>query len=205
MIRIFKALSTAALAAFFVWGVVKAAEVDGLSPVDASNTGTAANAGFPENMAPSDVNNAARALEGMLARWHRDVSFMITTGGVANALSATAERTISSYTDGLVMALTVAFANTGGTTLTVDEVGAKNILKHHDQALASGDLEVGQQIVVGYDKGQDAWQLLTPVANAPGDLLASNNLSDLADDPTARTNLGVAYGPHFLPCGGGNH
>ena len=43
-------------------------EVKDLSTTDASNTGTAANAGFPENMKPSDVNNAARALEGMIAR-----------------------------------------------------------------------------------------------------------------------------------------
>lgn len=203
MNRLFPAVLSSVLAVALVWGILQAAEVTDLNTSDAANTGTAANAGFPENMPPSDVNNAARALSGMIARWYDDVSFAATSGGVANAITATAWRTISAYEQGLTMAITVAVANTSTTSLDVDGVGTREILKYHDQPLASGDLEAGQMIIVAYDAAQDAWQLLTPIANAPGDLLAANNLSDLNSAATGRTNLGVAYGNHtiWLPAG----
>lgn len=44
------------------------AEMKSLNVTDASNT-----ARFPENQQPSTVNNGARALEGLLARFKADI------------------------------------------------------------------------------------------------------------------------------------
>lgn len=44
------------------------------------------------------------------------------------------------------------------------------------------------------DVFKNAQDPITATSGGSGDMLAANNLSDLASKPTARTNLGVAYG-----------
>ncbi len=164
-----KKLLAALAVATALWGgfLVHANEVKDLSSTDASNTGTAANAGFPENMPPSDVNNAARALEGMIARWYTDWRGVLRDYGAANTVKVTPERTIGALFDGLTIAFKVTTTNTGAATLQLGSLTAKTIKKHHDQDLASGDLEAGSQAVVTYHADEDTFQLLTPTAIAP--------------------------------------
>lgn len=122
------------------------AEIQDLNIVDASNTGR-----WPENMAPSAVNNAGRADEGILARWHKDTNCSKASTGTANDYIFAADQTISAYYDGLVIGFEANFANTGPATLNVDAVGAATIKKYNDQDLEDGDIEVGQKVVVVYD------------------------------------------------------
>lgn len=72
MTRLWKIL----LAALVIAGGVHAAEISDLNTTDASNT-----ARWPESMAPSAVNNSARAMEGYLARWFKDWNGSLATGG----------------------------------------------------------------------------------------------------------------------------
>lgn len=142
------------------------AEINDLSTTDANNNGAAANAGFPEGMPPSDVNDAARALEGMLARWHKDTNGSLVATGSSNAYAVAANRTISAYYDGLHIVFEANHQNSGAATLNVDGVGAKTIKKNHDQDLASGDIESGQKVGVLFDSDADVWEMYTHVANA---------------------------------------
>ena len=91
MKKIRRGLLAVLLALTFI-GPTVAAEINDLNTVDASNT-----ARFPEGMAPSAVNDSARALEGILARWHRDTNASITAAGTANAI------TVSSRHDSLTV------------------------------------------------------------------------------------------------------
>jgi hypothetical protein len=127
------------------------AEIKDLSTTDASNNGSAANAGFPEGMAPSDVNNAARALEGMLARWYKDGNGTLTTGGSANTYTLTPNRTISAYADGDAFLVEFNATNTGATTINVSTLGAKSIVTPSGTALAAGDIVSGGRYVISYD------------------------------------------------------
>ncbi len=142
------------------------AEIQDLDPIDANNTGTAANAGFPENMPPSDVNDAARALEGMVARWYADTNGSIASTGSSSAYVLAASRTISSYSQGQVFLFEANHASTGASTLNVDSVGAKAIVKQNDVALAAGDIEAGQLVMVAYEATGDNFQMLSQVATA---------------------------------------
>jgi hypothetical protein len=68
----------------------------------------------------------------------------------------------------LVAGLTVTFlantANTGGATLEITSVGDLDaILKQHDVALASNDIEAGQIVVVVFDGTN--WQMVSQIAN----------------------------------------
>lgn len=122
------------------------AEINDLEIVDASNT-----ARFPEGQAAGSVNNGARALEGIIARFHEDLGCRKSTTGSADAYLFAAAQTIAAYYDGLIIGFDANFQNTGAATLNVDSLGAKTIKKQNDQDLASGDIEVGQKVLVVYD------------------------------------------------------
>lgn len=130
------------------------AEIKDLSTTDASNNGTAANAGFPENMPAANVNNAARALEGMIARWYADGNGTLTTGGASNAYTLTPNRTISAYTDGDVFLFEANHTNDGAATLNVSALGAKSILLNDGAALIGNEILSGGRYLVTYDGTQ---------------------------------------------------
>ncbi len=136
------------------------AEINDLDTTDASNT-----ARFPENQAPSSVNNGARALEGLIARWNEDTNGSIVTGNSGNDYTFAAKGTYSAYYDGMVIVFDCNASNTGAATIDVDGIGAKSIKKHNDVALASGDLETGGKYMIVYDGTN--FQLLSQVANPP--------------------------------------
>ena len=138
------------------------AEINDLNIADASNT-----ARFPENQAPSSVNDGARALEGMIARWHKDTNASIAAGGTGDAITVAANQTLSAYYDGLVIAFEATAANTTATTLNVDSVGAKAIRKHFNAALVADDIKIGQKVICIFDSSADYWQMITHLGNAP--------------------------------------
>src|SRR3990167_2018184 len=63
----------------------------------------------------------------------------------------TASPALTAYTTGQIISFKANTANTGAATLNVNSLGAKTILKHNDQTLATGDIESGQIITVIYD------------------------------------------------------
>ena len=102
------------------------AEIHDLEPVDASNIQR-----FPENQAPSTVNNGARALEGLIARYFfdNDTSVVATLSGslitiTANRNSLTLTLTTSNYVANFMQGFTMgANPNTGPVRVTIDAVG----------------------------------------------------------------------------------
>lgn len=80
--------------------------------------------------------------------------------GAANALVITPTPAIPSYAAGQKFAIKAIADNTGSTTLNVNGLGAKDILKSVDQSLSAGDILEGQIIVVYYDADGDSFQLV---------------------------------------------
>jgi hypothetical protein len=175
-------------------------------------------AGFPENMAPSGVNDSAREVMAAIARLHADTDGAILTTGSANAYAMAASQTIGSYVTGHVFTFIASFGNTSTATLNVDGNGAKQITKQHDAALVSGDIEAGQIVTVAYAASTDTFQMLSQSALAAtvyqtqGDVLDDfNTLGVVSSDgeiivgtgsgafayesgATARTSLGLTIG-----------
>jgi hypothetical protein len=98
------------------------AEISDLNVADASNT-----ARFPEGMSPGAVNDGARALEGILARWFKDTNGSLTSSGSSNAFAVTSNRTISSMVDGTRLSFKANHSITGAATLNLNGLGAKDI------------------------------------------------------------------------------
>ena len=132
------------------------AEVKDLNVTDASNT-----ARFPENQAPSTVNNGARSLEGMLARWYADTNGSISTTGSSNAYVLAASRVGAAYAAGDTYLVKFNHANTGAATINVDSLGAKSIVKNQATALVANDIRANMIGLISYDGTN--FQLLTPI------------------------------------------
>lgn len=157
------------------------AEMKDLSTTDASNNGTAGNAGFPEGMPPSDVNNAARALEGMLARWYGDTNGALVSGGTGSAYTLTINRSLTtSYSDGLVVAFQANAASANAATLNVNSKGAKVILKRGTTTVSASDILADQIVLLAYESTNDAWQMLSPSAVGGGDVVGPGSSTDNA-------------------------
>ena len=74
--------------------------------------------------------------------------------GSTDAYAVTLSPAPAALTAGLVVHFKANTANTGNATLNVNGLGAKNILKNHDQTLSDGDIEAGQIVIVEYDGTQ---------------------------------------------------
>jgi hypothetical protein len=87
---------------------------------------------------------------------------LVTSGSYNFAADAEASDTYvitldpvpNGYRTGMMITFTANTANTDGVTLNVNGLGAKAILKMHDQPLVTGDIEAGQVVVVVYDGTQ---------------------------------------------------
>jgi len=158
--NLFASIIAALLVSIFPQKMALSAEINDLNQVDANNT-----ARFPEGQSPGSVNDAARALEGIIARFYGDIGGRVTTTGTATAYAYAATQAISALYDGLILTFDAHTTNTGSATLAVDGLSATTLKKHNDQNLAAGDIEAGQKVMVVYDGTN--FQLLSGLANAP--------------------------------------
>ena len=83
--------------------------------------------GFPEGMAPSAVNDAAREVMASIARWYQDTNGTLTSGGSSNAYTITSNTTYAALNDIAILVFRANHTNTGAATLNVDSLGAKSI------------------------------------------------------------------------------
>jgi microcystin-dependent protein len=144
------------------------AELDDLSITDASNTGR-----FPENMQFRNVNDAGRALEGMIAREYKDRNMSLTASGSSNAFTVASNRTLTAYSNGLTIGFTANHSITGSATLNVSGLGAKTIRAQDGSAVGSGDIVNGQKVLVAYRSATDDFQMVGGrVSGASADVLA---------------------------------
>ena len=121
---------------------------------------------WSEGQAPSSLNDSARYEMADVAKW-RDLLGAAKISSGTDTIALTSGLSISAYAQGMMFAFEAGGANTGAATLNVDTVGAKDIKKFHDVALASGDIEAGGIYLVAYEASADNFQLLSAVSNAP--------------------------------------
>lgn len=126
------------------------ADVSGWSQTDASNN-TASPAGFPEGMAPSGVNDSARAIMGALKRWHDQISPTITSGGAANVQTLTYAVAPAAYAFGDRFSFFAGFDTNSTATLNVNGLGAKPLVNANGSTLTGGEIRAGDVVEVAYD------------------------------------------------------
>lgn len=128
----------------------------------AANNNSAAPDGFPEGMAPSGVNDAARELMAALAKWYSDTDGTLTTAGTVNAFTLTTNNAHAALADQSFIIARADRAPTGAATLNVDSLGAKSIKINHDEDVDASTWEANQMLVFIYNATDDVYELVGP-------------------------------------------
>lgn len=141
------------------------------STTASSNGNADSGINWAEGQAPSTVNNSARVMMARLKEFLNDVSGVAVAGGTANAITLTASSAFTAYADGIMISLRASSANTGATTLSVNAIGAKPIVKmtvNGETALAGGEIQDNGIYEFVYSEelnsGSGAW-LITNASN----------------------------------------
>lgn len=154
------------------------------STTAASNNSAAPN-GFPEGMAPSGVNDAAREVMAAVKRWVDDVNGTLTSGGSSNAYTLTTNSSLSSVVNGDAFTFQANHTNTGAATLNVDSFAVDAIKDLAGNELVAGMIRSGGKHTVVFD-GTD-FILLNPY-QADGFALPSADLYKRKTGDEVRNN-----------------
>jgi hypothetical protein len=164
------------------------------SESDSANTATPPD-GWPENQAPSTVNDCARMMMGALKRFWNRINPATAATGSPNAYVLTPAGALAAYVTGEVYAFRAGFANTGSATLNISALGAKAIKKYTaggKVALTAGDIQNGQPLQVAYD-GTD--MVLLAAATAPK---TGQTTRDLTTASGSQAITGVGFKPRYV-------
>ena len=111
----------------------------------AASNGTAdSSVNFAEGMAPSAVNDSARALMASVAEWRDDTNGTLASAGGTTAYTLTTNQTFAALAAGLHVVFQVNATNTGTTTLNVDSLGAKPLRVTAGAELVAGDIGINK-------------------------------------------------------------
>jgi len=102
--------------------------------------------------------------QAIAVMFRKRTSSVASAGGTADAITADFSPDVAAYTDGMVVHVRAAAANTSTTpTFKADALAAKTIVKGNNQALVAGDIAgAGHWLVLKYDQALDKFVLLNP-------------------------------------------
>jgi hypothetical protein len=118
-----------------------------------------------EGMAPSGVNDSARAMMAAIASWYALIDGGTisggTVGGTADAITLTNSPTVSALAAGQrYLFRYTSSGNTGAVTLSVDGIGSPLALRYKDVALIAGDIATNDWVLAVHDGTR--FQMLNP-------------------------------------------
>lgn len=131
------------------------AEIADLAVLDASNIGR-----WPEGMLIPATNDSGRALEGMIARHHRDTSGYTLTGGTATAYTLLTQASYPAHAAGMVFMIRFSVACGDDPTLTINALAAKSLKGPGGTAIKSGQIALHQMGIVAYNASLDAYEVV---------------------------------------------
>jgi microcystin-dependent protein len=137
----------------------------------ASSNATADNTiNWAEGMAPSAVNDSARAMMARIAEWRDDVSGTVTTAGSGTAYTVASNQGFDNFADmnGAMIAFVPHTTNGATVTLNADGLGGKPLRFGPSLELQSGVLIQGTPYVVSYNNSDGAFYLQGGFANPYG-------------------------------------
>ena len=174
----------------------------------AANNNQSAPNGFPEGMAPSGVNDAAREVMAQIKRWFNrvtgraDAGTLISSGGTSTAITVAYDTAPASLYTGLECSFKVTTTCGNGPTLNVNSLGAKTIQKWVGAYvdLSSGDIVATQHVKVKYDGTLDRWLLLNKPTHTVS--FSANKNATNQTGITSATNIKVTYSTEEWDIGG---
>lgn len=138
-----------------------------------SNANADTSINWAEGQAPSTVNGSARVMMARIKEFLLDIGGAPVAAGTANAITVTVNSSFTAFADGIRVAFRAVETNSGATTINVNSIGAKPVVKF----TTSGETAlIGQEIQDNcihelvycsiLNGGAGAWLLLNPVEAA---------------------------------------
>src|SRR5689334_13422043 len=97
------------------------------STTASANSTADTNINWAEGMAPSQVNDSARAEMASVALWRNDNNGTLNTTGTTAAYTVTSNQVAGALTDGYTLVVKFHATNDSSATLNQDGLGAKNL------------------------------------------------------------------------------
>src|SRR5690348_7706357 len=146
------------------------------SKTAASNNSADSNVNWAEGMAPSAVNDSARAEMASAAKWRDDNNGMIVTTGSTTAYTVTSNQVSTGNTDGYTLTVKFHATNDSSATLARDTAPAANLQLIAGTNVAGGEFLANTIHKFKYDSGSTAW--VSQGANLLGaSAVSSNNIA----------------------------
>jgi len=117
---------------------------------------------WAEGQSPGSVNNSSRAEMAAVAKYRDDTSGLLETAGSSDAYTLTTNQVFASLIDGMSVAFTASFTNTGAATLNVDGKGAKALVMWPGEDLIAGKLVEGGIYAATYNAADEEFRLHQP-------------------------------------------
>lgn len=135
---------------FYLWSKTAALNATADPPVQ-----------WPEGMAPSQVNDSARAQMASTAGWRDDISGTITTGGTSTAYTVATNQVFDTlaHMSGAMVAFVPHATNGATVTLNCDGLGAKPLRSAPSVELQAGTIIAGTPYVATYNNSDAVWYL----------------------------------------------
>jgi len=152
------------------------------STTAASNATADSTVNFAEGMAPSAVNDSARALMASMAKWRDDTNGSLTTGGTSTAYTLTTNQGFASLSALANQELAFTMSATSGATptLAVDGLTAKVIRNATGTALPTGALLSGSVYRVKYDTTVGEFLLINQMGALASSSVGTASIADAA-------------------------
>jgi hypothetical protein len=145
------------------------------SKTAASNSNADTNINWAEQMAPSQVNDSARAEMASMALWRDDNNCSIVTGGSSTAYTATSNQIEAALTSGYTIGVQFHATNDSSATLAVDGLTAKPLQVVSGTNLKGGEFRTGSMARFTYSTtGTGQWIAQGADQTTPGITDASN-------------------------------
>lgn len=150
------------------------------SQTAASNNTADSSINWAEGQAPSSVNDSARGMMSVQAKWRDDNNGSLATGGTSTAYTLTTNTgfTTLALMDNQTLAFTMNATSGATPTLNVDGLGAKVIRNATGVALPTGALLSGAVYHATYDNGTGEWLLHNQPGVVPAGSVATASLAD---------------------------
>jgi hypothetical protein len=149
------------------------------SQTASSNSSADSNINWAEGQAPSSVNDSARAMMAVVAKYRDDTAGTLTTGGTATAYTLTTNTVFTTLALLSGQQLKVKFNATSGAapTLNVDGLGAKALQLYSGTAIPTGMIIANSIWDVTYDNSIPAFIVAGIPAKLPSNTVAPASLA----------------------------
>lgn len=147
------------LAAMLVAGGVSYASLYKWSQTANSNATADSTINWAEGMAPSAVNDSARAMMAAVAKYRDDISGKLVTAGTSTAYTIASNQVFSTLAamDGAELSFRMSTTSGAAPTLNVDGLGGKALNQATGVAVATGALTSGAIYRATYVNASNEW------------------------------------------------